>query len=291
MGLRSGDHTNIIRNRVSGKDGVHMNKKVSRIRDRGAAMGLFLPALAGCLLSFGALQAGSSTERIENTKVALEKWVETQRIISQEKRDLALSREMLTERIELVGREIKSLRAKISQAQDGITEADAKRLKLAEENDKLKRSSASLATRLVALEERTKQLLVRLPDPIRDRVKPLSQRLPDSTAGTKLSTAERFQNIVGILNEIDKFNREISVTSEVRTLRDGSSVEVAALYIGISHGYYVNVDGTIAGVGAPSEAGWIWTPANEVADPVSDTIAILKNEKIASFVQLPVTIK
>ncbi|HSV27692.1 MAG TPA: DUF3450 family protein [Sedimentisphaerales bacterium] len=268
-----------------------MNRKVSKIRSRGAAVGMFLPALAACLLSFGALQAGSNDESIENTKLALEKWVETQRIISQEKRDLALAREMLTERIELVGREIKSLRERISQAQEGITETDAKRLKLVEENDKLKRSSESLAIRLGALEERTKKLLAHLPNPIRERVKPLSQRLPDGTAETRLSTSERFQNVVGILNEIDRFNREISVTSEVSTLKDGSSVEVTTLYIGISRGYYVNADRTLAGVGAPSDAGWIWTPANEVAGQVSDTIAILRNEKIASFVQLPVTIK
>jgi hypothetical protein len=122
-------------------------------------------------------------------------------------------------------------------------------------------------------------------------VKPLSQRLPDDANETKLSLAERFQNVVGILNEVDKFNREISVTSEVRTLADGSSVEVTSLYIGIGEAYYVSANGAIAGVGVASEQGWIWKPANEAAPQIADVIAVLKNEKVASFIQLPVEVK
>ena len=62
-----------------------------------------------CLLSSGVLSAGTSAGDVDNTRAALEKWVETRRIISREKHDFELGREMLSERIELVEREIKSL--------------------------------------------------------------------------------------------------------------------------------------------------------------------------------------
>ena len=228
---------------------------------------------------------------VENTRTALGKWIETQRVISKEKRDLVLAREMLTERIGLVEREIKSLEVKISEAQESIDEADKKRTEMIEDNEKLKEASNSLGSTLVSLEGRTKQLLKRLPDPIRERVKPLSQRLPDDNIECKLSVAERFQNIVGILNEVDRFNREISVTSEVRTLKDGSSVEVTALYIGIGQAYYASGNGNIAGIGTVSKNGWDWRQANEAAYQIIDVISILKNEKVATFIQLPVEIK
>lgn len=250
-----------------------------------------LPGLACvvCALSTVAVSADKGAS-IDDTRATLEKWVETQRLISQEKRDLALAKEMLTARIELVQREVESLQGKIKDAKDSIAEADKKRADLIDENEKLRKSTASLASTLALLEERTKKLLGRLPDPIRERVKPLSQRLPNDSGQTKLSISERFQNVVGILNEVDKFNREISLTSEVRTLPDGNSVEVTAMYIGIGLGYYASANGEVAGIGSAAETGWVWRPNNEAAGQIAEAIAILKNEKVASFVQLPVEI-
>ena len=141
------------------------------------------------------------------------------------------------------------------------------------------------------LENSTKDLLKQLPDPLRERVKPLSQRLPKDQKEAKLSMGERFQNVIGILNEVNKFNREITMTSEVRELPDGSSSEVTALYVGISQGFYANAAGDIAGVGASSPDGWTWRPANESALQISEAISILKNETVVSFVQVPVEIK
>ncbi len=241
------------------------------------------------LVPLGSVQADS--EKIEQTRTTLEKWVETQRIISEEKRDFKLAKEMLNERIDLVKREIESLEEKIGQAEDSIAEADKKRMELIEENDKLKAASASLVDTMVALEKRIKELLVRLPDPIRDRVKPLSQRLPDGKTETKLNNSERFQNMVGILNEVDKFNREITATSELRDLENGSSMEVAAMYIGIGQAYYVNNNGDVAGIGTSGDEGWIWSPNNDVASQISLSLGIFNNEKPASFVPLPVEIR
>ncbi|MEW6238974.1 MAG: DUF3450 family protein [Candidatus Omnitrophota bacterium] len=263
----------------------------SLFRSRKLATGSLVLACAVFFLSSGAISADKNVETIENTQSALEKWVETRRIISLEKRDLALAKEMLNERIDLVQREIDSLRGKKSDAEKSIAEADKKRAGLIEENEKLKEALSSLGGILASLEDRTKQLLNRLPDPIRERVKPLSQRIPEDANQSKLSVSERFQNVVGILNEVDKFNRDITVASEVRVLPDGSSAEVAALYIGIGQAYYAGANGTVAGVGLPSEEGWIWKPANDAAAQIAETIAILKNEKIAAFVQLPVEIQ
>ncbi len=272
-----------------------MTKYITKMKNKSIKLrlvtGALLLAFVVCFLSSGATSADKNTANIEDTRVVIEKWVETQRIISQEKRDLALAKEMLTARIELVQREIESLRVKISEANASIAEADKKREDMIKENEKLKEASAALNSTLVSLEEGTKRLLRRLPDPIRERVKPLSQRLPDNSSQTKLSIAERFQNIVGILNEVDKFNREISVTSEVRTLADGSSVEVTALYIGIGQAYYASANGKVAGTGTASNEVWEWKPDNAAAGRIAETIAILKNEKVASFVQLPVEIK
>lgn len=239
------------------------------------------------------LPAGTENDgkSIENTRTMIEKWVENQRIISKEKRDLKLAKEMLHERTDLVQREIDSLRGKIGVAEESIAVADKNRAEMLQENEKLKAASTSLVNTLEALEGRTQQLIKRLPGPIRERIKPLSQRLPDGTQETRLSVSERFQNVVGILNEVDKFNRNITLNTEVRTMKDGRSVEVTALYIGIGQGYYASADGTIAGLGFSSDSGWEWQAADGVAAQINDVIAVLNNEKAASFIQVPVVVK
>lgn len=228
---------------------------------------------------------------IDNVRTTLEKWIETRRLISKEKQDWALGREMLNEQIGLVQREITSLGEKITQAKESITDADTKRAELEAENNKFKNASDTLKSIVDELEARTIALNKRLPDPIRERIKPLSQRLPQDPNETKLSLAQRFQNLIGILNEVNKFNREIIVTSEVRTLTDGNVAEVTAIYIGLGQAYYIGAKGTVAGIGRPSEDGWNWEPANEAAAKIADTVAILKNEKVAGFIPLPVKVQ
>lgn len=245
--------------------------------------------LAVAALSWAAEPA--ARDSIDTARAALEKWVETRQVISQEKQDWALAQEMLDERIKLVQGEIESLREKISQAEQNISDADKKRAELMDENDKLKSSAETLNSIVAGLEARTITLNKRLPDPIRERIKPLSQRLPEDPNETKLSLAQRFQNVIGILNEVNKFNREITPTSEVRKMADGSAAEVTALYIGLGQAYYVGTNSTTAGVGRPSEDGWSWESANDAASEIADAVAIMKNEKVAGFVPLPVKVE
>jgi len=266
-------------------------KRISATRRAVTVTAIFMTLIAAALFaSSGPLGAQEEGAKVERAKAALEKWVETRRVLSKERRDWAEGKEMLLSRIDLVKREIESLRSRIGDAEQSVAEADKKRADLLEENEKLKEASAELAGVVILLERRTQDLLKRLPDPIRERVKPLSQRLPANPDETRLSLSERFQNVVGILNEVDKFNREISITSEVRALPDGTTVEVTALYVGIGQAFYASTNGRAAGVGTPSEDGWLWTPADEAAPWIAEAIAILKNEQIAGFVRLPVRI-
>jgi FtsZ-binding cell division protein ZapB len=247
--------------------------------------------MAFAVVAIGWTAEPAARDSIDSARLTIEKWVETQRVISKEKQDWELGREMLNERIKLLQNEITSLKEKISQAEQNISDADVKRMELVEENDKLKETGQTLTYIVTKLETRTIALEKRLPSPILERIKPLSQLLPENPSETKLSLAQRFQNIIGILNEVNKFNSEITPTSEVRTLAGGNSAEVTALYIGLGQAYYIGANGTAAGVGRPSENGWNWEPANDSSDVIGDVVDILKNEKVAGFVPLPVKVQ
>lgn len=231
------------------------------------------------------------TERIEATRDTLEKWVETRRLLSEEKRDWALAKDMLTSRAEILRGEVTEVDGRITEAEKSITDADRKAADLVAKNDALKLASSELAAMAATLETRTKDLVKRLPDPIREKLRPLTQRLPEDPTKSELPLSTRFQNIVGIVNEVNKFNRELTVTSEVRKLADGSSAEVTAVYLGLAQGYYVGGGGKLAGVGGATENGWTWTAANEYAPQIAKVVAILKNENPAEFVPVPLGVK
>lgn len=271
----------------NGKDPAWRSPLIIRLHSVMLLLGMGM-----LLLTAGPAMAEQETrESIETTRASLEKWVETRKLISQERKDLAMGREVMNERLELVRREIEGLREKIAEANKSITDADKRRAELVEQNDQLKATSVELLGHVVKLEARTLAILPKLPEPIRERVKPLSQRIPVADAkDVKMSTGERFANVVGILNEVNKFNREITLTSEVRQMADGSTSEVAAVYLGVGQGYYVSANGSLAGYGRPSESGWTWTADNSIAPQVSQLMAIMKNEQVAAFVKLPIEI-
>jgi hypothetical protein len=248
-----------------------------------------LLVLAAALASGRAAEVPANEQSLESTRAILAEWVETQQVISREKEDWQVGKELLEQRIDLIQGEIGALEEKIGLKRQSITEADEKRRALVDENDALKAATASLTAEIALVETKTRNLLERLPDPIRERVTPLARRLPTDPNNSDQSLGERFQNVIGILNEVNKFNREITMASEVRTLPDGSTTEVKALYIGVSLGYYVTPDGNAAGVGQPTPEGWSWQPANELAGDIARAIAILNNEDVPAYVPLPVS--
>jgi hypothetical protein len=249
----------------------------------------------GTLLAMAAsshqVWSAGQEDNLQSTRETLAKWVETQQIISNEKKDWQLGRQILEQRIELIEGEIALLEGKIDEIGESLAQAERERTELLAESGALKSATEDLNDVIGPLENKTLRLLKSLPNPIRDHIRPLSVRIPEDTAVTKLSLGERFQNIIGILNEINKFNRDITVTSEIRALPGGSTAEVKALYIGLGQAYYVTPSGDAAGVGHPTPDGWEWSPADELAADISRVIAIFQNEEVPAFVPLPVTIE
>ncbi len=261
------------------------------MRTKSTLYALLLAGLASAsTVAAFAARSEETPLSVDETRTALEEYVEVRRVLSQERRDWALGKELLQDRIALVQDEIDAFRTRIFEAEEQITKADEKRSELIEAKELARSATLVLEDRIAGLEARVLALLARLPEPIKQRVAPLSQSFPRAGEETEASLAVRFQTVVGVLNEVNKFQREVTVTSELRTLEDGSSAEVTALYVGVSQGYYVNALKTAAGHGKGTESGWIWTPDDSIAEQVASAIAILKNEQGAAFVPLPVQI-
>lgn len=225
---------------------------------------------------------------VEDARGALEQYVETRRLISEERSDWRMGREILEDRIELVQSEIDTLRTKIEESRAKIDEDDLEAAKRADAVAMAKSATDGLEERIGAIEARVQALLARVPEPIAKKVEPLSQRFPADSENIESSLAERYQVVIGVLNELNKYHAAVHEGPELRTLSSGQSAEVEALYFGLSQGYYVDATGKFAGWGRATENGWTWTDDSTIAGEVREAIKILKNEVAASFVRLPV---
>ena len=233
--------------------------------------------------------AAFAQEEMEIAKQNLEKLLETKRLISQEQRDWRLGRELLADRIRVMEKDLAAVKEKTVQMTNETAKLDAQFAEVRTQNEQLTAAVTHMRESVVGLETRLPTLLARAPDPVRERVKPLVQRLPQNPADTKVGMPERFQNVIGVLNEIGKANGEVTVATEIRTMGDGRPTEVKTLYVGMGQAYYVSAKGD-AGIGRPATNGWEWLPANELAARVTDAMQIMQNKATARFVPLPVKI-
>jgi len=227
---------------------------------------------------------------LEETRLTMDKWIEIQQIISRERKDWQQGKEILLGRLELIKKEVVTLEEKTRQAEASVTEANKKRSDLLAENDQLKVAGALLTEAATGMEGEVRRLFKALPEPIQTKLQPLYQRIPEDPAKTRVSAAERFQNVLGILNELNKTNNEIIVSYEVHNLADGKPSEVKAMYVGLAQAYYVSARGE-GGVGRPAADGWKWEPSKAVASEVLTALEILEGKRTPAFVHLPVKLQ
>ena len=228
-------------------------------------------------------------DEVETAKQNLEKLLEAKRLVSQERKDWRLGKELLTDRIGILEKDLAALKEKTLLMTNETAVLDAKFAEIQAQNSQTTAAVTRMREAVAGLETQLPHLLARTPEPVRERLKPLIQRLPQNPSETKVGLPERFQNVIGILNEIGKANGEITVSTEIRTLGDGRPTEVKTLYVGMGQAYYVSAKGD-AGIGRPATNGWEWLPNNELATRVTDAMQIMQNKATARFVPLPVKI-
>lgn len=252
-------------------------------------MTLFRKRNLWLLLLSAALSAQAETA-LNEARSTLEKWVETRQMTSKTRSDWQADKEILEQTVQLFGRELKNVEDQMGKVSTNNVQVDKERAE-AEAQKKAAAESLQRAREFAAgMEGKLTRLAPQLPAPLQDILKPQLNRLPAEPATTKMSAAERLQVVVGILNELDKFNNAVSIFSEKRKNSQGEEVAVETVYVGLGAAYFVNDAGSLAGTGTPGANGWEWTAKPEIAPAVREVIQVYRNERPARFVALPAAI-
>ena len=235
--------------------------------------------------------ASQNSKQIEETRTFIDKWVQTRQLISKTENDWREESQLLDHRIELFKTEVEQLESQISETEGSRTSAEEARSSVKAEEESLKSASNVVERVVIKYEQRLRQLAKFFPEPLVEKIDSYMAKIPNDPHNTRLTVSERMAVVIGILNEVDNFNSNITVVSEVRKFPSGEKAEVKTMYLGLGQAYYVDAKARYSAFGVPGKNGWEWTEDNEIADNVLKAIAVYENViKPAVFVELPVAI-
>ena len=226
------------------------------------------------------------------TRTALQQWVELRKLISEESTNWRVDKELMDDTLNVLAREMELLEERIAAAEENTTVADTKREELTAENEKMKEASRAVEDIMPAMEAQIRKLVTLFPATLNDRIEQLIKRMPtaERARSTRAALGERVQNIVGILQEVEKFDRQITIVTELKPLEQGELAQVKTLYIGLGQAYFVDENARHAGIVRPTADGWKEEMRDDLAPAIRDAVRIYENEKLAEFVPLPVVI-
>lgn len=250
--------------------------------------------LAVMLLSTLASQAQTAAggvDPVAEARETIQNWVKTRQLISQRGADWRVEKEILANRIKLYQDEVAMLNAQIEKDAKETSGAEERRAGLQAEADQLRAANREVERLVSDYEFRVRSLAEYFPPPLQRTVRPLLERMPRNPATTSIGAGERMAIVVTILNEVDKFNKTVTLDNERRELPSGVTAELTTMYVGLGQAYYVDGEGKFAGVGVPAKGGWQWTTRDDVAPSLLRAVNIYKGTiKPPVYVHLPVNL-
>ncbi|MHC4261959.1 MAG: DUF3450 family protein [Planctomycetota bacterium] len=254
-------------------------------------VGLAAASLVALVLSSGSEPLQEDDVDVDGARAVLEQYVQVRTMISSERREWALEQDYIESRIELLELEVASLQQELATTESSINDTDRERAELNGRNDELKETSKGVESIIAELESGTRSLLPRIPPPLADQVRLVSQQLPADGEESDLSLGIRFQNVIAVLNELNKFDRSIHLSNESID-SDGVPITATTLHIGLGRAYYMTPEK--AGVGPmpmdadDPEATWQWQSYDSAREQIELAVQIMQDEKPPAFVELPV---
>ncbi|QXD30616.1 DUF3450 family protein [Candidatus Pelagisphaera phototrophica] len=231
-----------------------------------------------------------SAPELGQTRATLKEWVELKKLVSEEKSRWTVEKQTLNESIDLLTQEIEKLDEQIVSMQEEADAAQLERQSLNNEDDELRAASAVVKQIATDLESQVIGLVDYFPESLKDKLKLLTERIPkNAKAADSVGLSTRLQYVIGILSEIEKFNKQITVEETMQQIGD-SDVAVKTLYIGLAVAYYVDGTRTQAGILRPAKGGWEKERRDEMAEQIATAIGVYEREETAQFVNLPINV-
>ena len=230
---------------------------------------------------------GESDDLLTLVEDYTDRWMETQRLITDAKSGWLEEREILQHNVELLEREQKSLNEKLEGHRLAASLYDRTRRIVSETLEEQRDGTMQIAAMQDELEERVERLVPQLPDQLRESLEPHLQRMATGRASEEVGIANRVQNLIAMLAVIDQFSNNLTLTHMVRSSEDDGEYDVRILYWGLAFAYAVDTQGKRAWLLRPTEEGWGWLEQHDRAAKIEAIIDIYEKRRKPVLVTLP----
>lgn len=240
---------------------------------------------------FGGVCPNVFPVNIDDVQTSIERWIDTNRIISETRRDWASEQTLLIQEAKLLELELAELERKGERLAKLNEQAYLERAEAISRNSQYAELMNYLEMKANALERKVLKIVPAFPKPLQDRIASSMVKIGVRPEDEKqMSVSARMQALVSIISETEKFNHELTLVHEMRTVEAGKPVQVRVLYWGLAGAYAVSPSGEIAQVGHPGFEGWIWEDQPGFALQIAQLIRIREGTIEAEFIQSPMSI-
>lgn len=232
-----------------------------------------------------------ATDLLTDTKSAIQEWVRTEQLVSQENQQWEEEKASLNSILKILSAEEQELGEQIALAQEVASRADEERASLVEQLSSYQEISQLLESRITDYERQLVLIVAYLPQMLRSELAPRIARLNSATQGSSPSLSERTQTLLSLMSEIDTFDGRLTLTTELISNSQNEPVEVRVLYLGLSRAFYVNNNATSAGFGVPTETGWQWQAQDELSETIARSLDIYETRITPQLISLPMQVQ
>ncbi|MBK1830492.1 DUF3450 family protein [Verrucomicrobiaceae bacterium R5-34] len=216
----------------------------------------------------------------------IRQWVQTERLLSEEKNDWQVEKQRMQDLLDLYQKELKLLNEEIEKAGSSAGLVDSRKSKLESELKEFRDAQRLMADTMARLLPRIKSIIQRLPAPLQDELAADIDFLTSAEAMGK--PRDVLKSMLSVLSGAGQFNRTITLGEETRTLQSGQKMTVDVLYLGLARAYFATTSGETAGIGQPGKEGWVWQDQADLADDIRQAIAVYRKDKQPQLIKLPV---
>ncbi len=226
---------------------------------------------------------------ISKEREIIRQWVQTERLISEEKSAWDEERQRMQNLLALYKKELTLLNEELKQSGTSAAHVDEEKQGFEKQIKEYREAQMLLSETMARLLPRVKRLIARFPHPLLEEISSEVETLnaPDARAHPR----DVLKSTLAVLSSAARFNRSITVTEEIRTLDQHKKRTVRVIYLGLCRAYYTSRQGDTAGIGTPRKDGWQWTPAPELASDIRNAIHVYQKNKQPQLVKLPVKIE
>lgn len=98
------------------------------------------------------------------------------------------------------------------------------------------------------------------------------------------------RSTVETINFALDYQSQVQRSSVLKKLPDGREAYFDIVFIGLAAAYYVSQDLQMAGTITIDNKEWVWSPNNELLEPINSFIAIVEKDRPTDWIQLPVMV-